>query len=368
MLLAIVVFILIISLVIFIHELGHFIFSKISGVRVEEFCIGYPPRIWKKKKGETLYSIGIIPFGGFNKIYGEIGNDHSDDPRSFSSMPVLTRALIVVSGVVMNVLLAVVVFYFLLGFAGFQSYQILIFDYDFPFGRQDNFAVVGDFSKDSPAKEKGIEEGDMIVKINGLELGSSKKVAQFIKENKGQNVSLYLENLYTKETKDLTVFLRPDPPEGEGPLGVALTNVARVSYPSTWQKASAGFLHSLNILHYSVSGFAYLGEISFQEKDIKPLSSSVSGPIGILAFTEMTLDAGFTAVITLLAVISLALALFNILPIPALDGGKLVFLAIEAVTGRAIPRKIEENLTFFFFFLLIILMVFVTINDVQKFF
>ncbi|MGB2761957.1 MAG: M50 family metallopeptidase [Minisyncoccales bacterium] len=368
MILAIIVFILILSFLIFVHELGHFICAKATGVKVEEFCIGFPPRLWQKKKGDTLYAIGAIPFGGFNKIYGEIDTKPAKDSDSFSNKPIKVRALITIGGVAMNVLLAVIIFYFLLGFSGFQSHQSLIFDYQFPFGKQQNFVIVGNIAKNSPAEEQGIEAGDIIIKANGVQFENSEEFIKFVEGNKGKELGLYLENFYTKETKNITIVPRIDPPEKEGALGVALGNIAEISYPSLLEKSSSGFLHSFNILHYSFFGLGHIIKISFQQKDITPLSSSVAGPLGILYFTELTIDAGIIAVITLLAVISLALALFNILPIPALDGGKLVFLGIEAIVRKPVPQKVEEKITVFFFLLLIFLMIAVTINDIQKFF
>ena len=368
MFLAIIVFILILSFLIFVHEFGHFICAKATGVKVEEFCIGFPPRIWKKQKGETLYSIGLIPFGGFNKIYGEIETKKTKDSKSFSSKPIRIRALITVGGVAMNVLLAVIIFYFLLGFSGFQSYQSLIFDYQFPFGRQENVIIIGDVVQNSPAEEQGIEIRDIIIRANGTEFENSKEFVSFIEENKGKEVNLCLENFSTQETKNVTVIPRLEPPEKEGPLGIALGDIAKISYSTVLEKSSVGFLHSFNILHYSFFGLGHIIKISFQEKALEPLKSSVAGPVGILHFTELTIEAGIGAVISLLAIISLALALFNILPIPALDGGKLLFLGIEVIIRKPFPQKIEEKITVFFFALLILLMIAVTINDIQRFF
>ena len=286
MILSIIVFILILSLLIFVHELGHFIFSKMTGVRVEEFCIGYPPRIWKKKKGDTLYSIGIIPFGGFNKIYGETDDQHRDDSESFSNRSIRTRALISAGGVMMNILLAVVIFYSLFGFSGLQLKINLMFDYQFPFGHQEQ-----------------ISEDSILL-----------------------------------------------------------------SYPTTLEKASVGFLHSYNIMHYSLLGLGHVIKTSFQEGDTEPLKSSVAGPVRIFSFVGPIMAQGFIAILNLIAIISLALALFNILPIPALDGGKLLFLGIEGIRGKPISQKTEERITVFFFGLLILLMIVVTVNDIQSVF
>ena len=368
MILAIIIFILILSLLIFVHELGHFIFAKATGVKVEEFCIGFPPRLWQKKKGETVYSIGLIPFGGFNKIYGEIENQDRNDPRNFVSRPVSTRALITAGGVAMNVLLAVIIFYFILSFSGFQSFQSLIFDYQFPFGQQENFIIIGDVADNSPAKEADIEKGDLVLKVNGQEIKETKEFSDFIKNNQGKEINLKLENLFTEQAKDVNVLLRLNPPEGEESLGVAFGRVAKVNYNGLTGKAGSGFLHSFNIMHYSFFGLAYFIDLSLQEKDITPLKSSVAGPIGILGLIQPVVEAGLVPILSLIAIISIALALFNILPIPGLDGGKLLFLTIEAITRRPIPQKVEERITAFFFALLILLMILVTINDVQRFF
>ena len=366
MFLAAIVFILILSFLIFIHELGHFIFAKMTGVRVEEFAVGFPPRIWKKKKGETLYSIGAIPFGGFNKIYGEIDTEGNKDSDSFSNKSVKVRALITIGGVAMNVLLAVIIFYFVLAFSGFQSYQSLIFDYEFPFGRQQNFVVIGDISEDSPAEEQGIELGDVIVEANGIEFENLQGFIKFVEENKGKEIGLSLENFYTKEKKDINIIPRNNPPENEGPLGVALGNITEISYPSLLEKASSGFLHSFNVLHCSFFSLGHITKTSFQQKDIAPLKSSVAGFVGIFDFFVPIMQQGIISIMTFVAIISLALALFNILPIPALDGGRLVFLIIEVIFRKPVPPKIEQKITNFFFVLLIILMIFVNINDLHR--
>jgi len=367
---AIIVFILILSIIIFVHEFGHFILAKKTGVLVEEFCIGFPPRIWKKKKGETLYSIGIIPFGGFNKLYGEIDEKqkHINDPKSFISKPPRVKALIVFGGVAANIFLAVIIFYFSLGVSGFISNQSLFFDYQFPFGTQNNFVMVSGVVENSPAEKKGIQSKDIVIKGNGIEFTNSQQFIDFVEQNKGKEINLCLQDLFTREQRNISIVPRVNPGEGQGPLGVFLVDIAQVSYLKPLEKAGSGFLHSFNILHYSCFGFGHLIKLSFQERDIKPLSSSVAGPLGILSITKLTMQAGFIPTINLLALISLTIAFFNILPIPALDGGKLIFLGIEAIIKKPFPQKIEQDLTVFFFVLLIFILILVTFKDIQRFF
>ncbi len=369
MIFAIFVFILILSVLIFVHEFGHFILAKKTGVKVEEFCIGFPPRIWKKKKGETLYSIGAIPFGGFNKLYGEIDeqNKYINDPKSFAAKPPRVRALIVCGGVAANILLAVIVFYFLLGFSGFQSQQSLLYDYQFPFGEQQNFVMISAVAENSSAEKMGINAQDIVIKGNGTEFSNSEEFISFIGKHKGEEITLRVKNLFKEEERNINITPRAEPPEGEGALGVALGDIAQISYPGLLEKAAVGFLHSFNILHYSCSGLGHLTKLSFQKGDIEPLSSSVGGPLIILKIAS-TMEMSLENILRLLAFISLALAFFNILPIPALDGGKLVFLGIEAIRKKPVPVKIEQNITVFFFGLLILLMILVTFKDIQRLF
>ena len=178
MILAIIVFILILGFLVFIHEFGHFICAKKLGVRVEEFGIGYPPAIWKKKKGETVYSINLIPLGGFTKLYGEEGEEGVKDPRSFASKSHLEKAIIIMGGVAMNFLLVVIIFYFLLGMSGFTSHLPLIFDYKFPLGTQQNFPMILGVAEDSPAEKAGLEFEDIIIKGNGTEFKDSNQLIE----------------------------------------------------------------------------------------------------------------------------------------------------------------------------------------------
>jgi len=214
----------------------------------------------------------------------------------------------------------------------------------------------------------GIKAQDIIIQGNGTEFESSKEFIGFVGKHKGEEICLKVKNLFKEEERNINITPRIEPPEGEGALGVALGDIAQVSYSKPLQKALSGFLHSFNILHYSSAGLGHLIKLSFQKGNIQPLASSVAGPVGIFTITELTIQAGFIPVLNLLALISLALAFFNILPIPALDGGKLLFLGIEAIIKKPIPQKIEQQLTTFFFILLILLLILVTFQDIQRLF
>ncbi len=369
MILAIIIFIFILGFLVFIHELGHFIVAKKSGIKVEEFGIGFPPRILTKKKGETTYSINIIPIGGFVKLYGEDEVDKKclTDPRSFAAKPLWIRSLVISAGVVMNFLLASLIFYFLLGMSGFTSQQFLIFDYQFPFGKQENFPLILVVDKESPAAKVGLSPKTIVLSGNRIRFESLEEFILFTDENKGEKVLLEVKDMTTQEVRKVSVIPRVDSPEGEGPLGVGLGEIAEIRYKTVLEKATVGFLHALNLGHYSVVSLGHLIKISFEQETIKPLSSAVVGPVGILAVTRITLKGGIIAILNLMALISLALAIVNILPFPALDGGRLVFMGFEGLTKKKIPLKIERNINLVGFALLILLLVLVTYKDIVQF-
>lgn len=368
MLLAIIVFIFIISLLISIHEFGHLIAAKKSGVRVEEFGLGIPPRIWGKKIGETIYSLNAIPLGGFVKLHGEDGEEDSfKDPESFASKSILARAVILLAGVAMNAIFAVICFYFLMTIGGFQSQMSLIFDYHFPFGQQQNFIGILIVEKGSPAEKAGLQPYDVVLTGNGNKFENSDQFAQFIGENKGREIVLKVKNLDSEEVKQVIVTPRIDFPENQGPLGVGLNTITEIKYSSLPEKATVGFIHSFNIAHYSMAALGHFIKASFVEQTIKPLADTVSGPIGILAITKLTVKEGFVAVLNLMAFISLALAMMNTLPFPGLDGGRLTLLGFELVTRKRIPATIERNINLAGILLLIVLLILVSYKDILQF-
>ncbi len=378
MFLSVIAFILILGFLVLSHEFGHFIVAKKSGVKVEEFGIGYPPKIFGVKKGETVYSINAIPFGGFVRLYGEGEEDgkYLKDSRSFNAKSAINRALIISAGVVMNFLVAVVIFYSLLSFSGFTSQQYLIFDYHFPFGEQQNFPLILFVAKNSPAEKIGINPKDIVLsgalnsesqEVGRIEFKNTEQFIKFVNSNKGKEIFLRVKNLKAEEVKELSVVPRASPPEGEGSLGVGLGDIAEIKYGTVLEKTTVGFLHSLNLAHYSVVALGHLIKTSFKEASIEPLSSSVVGPVGILAITKLTLKEGAIAVLNLIALISLALVIMNILPFPALDGGQLIFIAIEGIIKKRIPLNIERKINLVGFAILILLLVVVTYKDIIQF-
>lgn len=341
--------------------------AKRAGVEVEEFGIGYPPRIFGKKIKDTIYSINWIPFGGFVKIYGEdLSQESLKDKNSFYNKSPKIKSSILLAGVIANFLIAIVLFYVYLGFNDFQSFQNQIFDYHFPFGTQELYPAVSYVVEDSPAQNAGVRPFDLVLSFNGAKVYNTDQLIEEIDENKGQEVFLLLENIRDQKQREVTVLLRQQKSEEQGLLGVGLTDVSELTYQGS-DKFFSGFLHAVNVGHFSLAAMGHLIKVSFQEKDIKPLSQSVSGPVGILAFTKLSMDAGFWQVLYFVAVISLALGIINILPIPAADGGRMMFVLYEVIFARKPPLKLEKNVNLIGFWLLVALLFLVTYKDIIQF-
>ncbi len=353
-----IVFISLIGLIV-LHEFGHFAIAKKFGVRVEEFGIGYPPRIFGKKIGETLYSLNLLPFGAFVKIYGEEGGIES--AHSFTGKPIWQRALIILGGVVSFWIISAILLSIVFGMGVPQAIS------DEAKAVNPKVQIVA-IASGSPAEEVGIKIGDAIkqLTINNqqLTINKVKQVQEFTKEHLGEEITLTIER--GKEVFDATLIPRVSPPEGEGAMGVGLMRTALTSYP--WYLASIkGVEACFNLTGSIVAGLLQVLGNLIQGKGLPP-GAQLMGPIGIGSLMTQAAHLGLAYYLQFIALISIYLAIFNILPIPALDGGKLLFLGIEKVRRRAVSQKIEQGITSIFFALLIALMIWVTIKDISRLF
>lgn len=357
MFLFIIAFISLIGLMV-LHEFGHFILAKKFGVKVEEFGIGLPPRLFGKKIGETIYSLNLIPFGAFVKIPGEIKK--TGDPYAFSNQPIIKRILIVSGGVISFWIIAIILF-------------SIVFMMGARISVDDNADNLTDpkiqivlISPSSPAESADIRMGDTIQKLsfNGQEFDIAKvsQVQELSNNYQGKEIVLTVER--GKEILNIPLIPRVSPPAGEGPLGIALVRTAVKSYP----------LHKAVFEGVKVTGETTIGVIQgwfFAIKkaiERKPTGAELMGPVGIFQMMTQFGKLGASYFLQFIAMISVYLALFNILPIPATDGGKLIFLGIEAIRKKPLSEKIEENVTAVSFFLLLIMAVLVTIKDIMKLF
>jgi len=356
-----IIFIIVLGVLVFVHEFGHFIFAKRAGMKVEEFGFGFPPRLWGIKKGETTYSINLIPFGGFVKILGESGEER-DNPRSFSSKLAGSRLKVVIAGVTMNFFLAVV----LLMATNFLGLRIGLADDKTSAVARDKQIQIIEIIRDSPADQAGLKLLDEVtgVKVDGLfkAIFSTEELQTFIRENAGQTVTLVIQR--NDETLEKELVPRINPPAGQGALGVSLALTGVVSYP--WYEAIwRGVYNTVILTMNTVIGYFLLFKtLLFQGK----LLADVSGPIGIATLTGQAARIGINYLMQFTAMISINLAVLNIIPFPALDGGRALLIIVEKLKGSPINKKAEQLINAVGFALLISLMVYVTFKDILRFF
>lgn len=367
MFLTIVAFVLVLGLLVFVHELGHFVMAKRAGIKVDEFGFGFPPRVFGIKRGETIYSINLLPLGGFVKIHGEDGLDgkeikEADKGRSFGDKPIRTRAIVLIAGVTMNLILAA----FLLGFGHWIGLPTMVGDEEIVAGAREAKVQIVQVAFDSPADQAGVQMGDTIALLKaGSEEMEVEKVIQmqgFIDRHKGEEVTVVIQR--GNEVLEKTMLARINPPENEGSLGVALARTAIVSQP--WYKAIyLGFLDTINM---TIAIVVALSGLLWQLISTGKTAIEGGGPVYIFNLTGQAAQLGFIYVLQLTAILSINLAIINILPFPALDGGRLLFLAIEKIKGTPISQNIERIAHTAGFALLILLMIAITWRDVARLF
>ena len=360
MMIILIAFLSLIGLIV-LHEFGHFILAKKFGVKVEEFGIGLPPRLIGKKFGETIYSLNLLPFGAFVKIRGEEGRIESAD--SFSGRPIWQRTLIILGGVVSFWIISAILLSIVFG----MGVPTAISDEENENLVNPRVQIVA-VAPNSPAEIAGIKLGDTMsaisYQLSATSINKVKEVQEFTEKYKGEEVTLTIER--GKEIFEVSLIPRVSPPEGEGAMGVGLARTAMKSYP-WWISPIKGMEATLNTTGVIVVG---LGEVLgnlVQGKGLPP-GAQLMGPVGIGSLMTQFAKLGISYYLQFIAIISIYLAIFNILPIPALDGGKLLFLGIEKVRRKPVSQKTEQRITGIFFALLIALMIWVTIKDIARLF
>jgi regulator of sigma E protease len=365
--LTIIFSVLIISFLIFIHELGHFLAAKKSGMLVEEFGIGIPPRVFGKRIGETIYSINLIPFGGFVRIYGDIDSKTDKqqelsklskvepDKKSFISQSPEKKLFVVLAGVIMNFLLGFFIYWGLF----YSGNEVVLNEDNRQLAKNVSIGVL-QVTKNSPAFNAGIKPGDKIVSLKiadqEYENLSQTQFIELTKQHGGEEIILKLAS-----DKQIKITPRQSPPEGEGALGVIIAEVGVVKYSffeSLYQAVSYSFKASIFMFQ---AAFSILGRAVFQGE-----ISSLSGPVGIINLTANTVKAGFPQTLSFMALISLNLAVFNLLPLPALDGGRIIFVFWELISKKPVPAKWENIVHSIGMILLLGLLVLVTVGDIKR--
>ena len=347
------IFIAVIGVLVVVHEFGHFIVARRAGMKVEEFGFGFPPRLWGIKRGETLYSINLIPFGGFVKIFGEEG-EHRNEPRSFSSKPLGIRLKVVIAGVVMNFLLAV----FLLMLGNSIGIRVGIGNEtdDISVAARDKKIQMLRVIENSPAQEAGLKIFDEIIGFS-----TAQEVRDYIAANAGKEIKLTIRRDSQVEVKEISLSAKD---EGDGLLGIVPARTGLLSYPwyeSIWR----GLQDAVFLTGQTAVGYYEL----FKTLLLKgQLLADVSGPIGIANITGQAAAVGFRFLLQFVALISINLAILNIIPFPALDGGRALILIVEKIKGSPVNSKVEAMINSVGFALLILLMVYATVNDIGRLF
>ncbi len=362
----ILLFLLVISILTFVHELGHFVSAKIIGAKVLEFSLGFGPKLFSKKWGETLYSFRGLPFGGYVKILGdgdpgEEMNSKADDKRDLRKKPKWQQIFVMLSGVTMNILLAISIYYVVLASNGWE----LVLNSDFKdfkaIGAEVYLEREGDVEYEiiegGKASEAKLPEKGFIKSIDNKEIVYMEEVGEYISTKKGETISL---NVCVDEKCSDYVIEVPE----EGKIGISLPSNYLVILSYKEHKLFAGFSHIRNSL---VLIGKKLGEMIGNARlsgDYSELSNSVSGPVGIYFVIDYFKKFGVIPFLGMIADLSVSLALVNVLPIPALDGGRVMILLLEWIAGKELDEKIETKIINGSFIFLIILILFIIIKDI----
>lgn len=365
------VFLLILGIVLFIglvvaHEWGHFIVARRGGVDVVEFGIFFPPRLYKKriksKKGSFDFTINALPLGGFVRLKGE--NDADKRPGSFGAAPLLTKVKIMLAGVTVNLLIAVVML-MILGWIGIPRLVPNQFSIASDTKTVQRAKIYADtISKDSPAERAGLQNGDRLVAIDGEEVLIAADVGETVKAHAGQNVPITVER--GGEQKTFPVLLNQQN-TGQGYVGIAASQEGLTVQRSTWSAPvqAVGLTKQFTELTFKGLGTVFG---SLFKGDTKTASEQVSGPVGIVVILKEGSKIGLSFILFIIAVISLTLAIMNVLPIPALDGGRLFVTLLFRALKKPLTKSREEWIHGTGFVVLIGLFILITIVDVKRFF
>lgn len=327
--------ILVLGLLIFFHELGHFISAKLTDIKVDEFSIGFGPSLLSLKKGETTYKIKALPFGGYVKMEGE--DEKTKDKRGFSNKPLLTRFVVLAAGPFMNFILSVLLLSAISFFAGIATLNI------------------GEVIPNQPAEISGIRSGDKIVSINDVKVKNWEQLVNIISKNPEKNLSIKVERNKKTLVFDVKPFLKSDKFGERGIIGIK----PEIQKYNLLGSLVIGFNKTLWMIMVIMNGLVQMVSGTVEADFI--------GPIGIIHEVGEAAKAGIYNLLYLASIISVNLGLFNLLPIPALDGSKIAFLVVEAVRGRPIDPDKEGLIHLIGFALLMILMVFMAYKDILRF-
>lgn len=377
MIATIILFLIILSVLVFVHEWGHFTSARRNGMKVDEFGFGFPPRfggiIWDEEKGRwrfvfgnkdvrsehTIYSINWIPLGGFVRIKGEDGSGR-EDSDSFASKSPLSRLEVLAAGVFMNFVLAWVLLSVVFMVGAREEIS------DEQAAKEGASVVISGVLPNSPAEAMMLKMGDEVISVRSQDgpmrpIKMTKELQDVIGKNKGKEISLQIKR--GKEIVELRGTPRKEYPKNEGALGIQMAQVSVVQYP--WYAAPwKGLVTTFNLTGAILAAF---GGMIVSLVTLQGAPADIAGPVGIAYLTKQVSEMGLSSVLQFAALLSINLGIINILPIPALDGGRIFFVIIEVLKGSPVNRRFEQMLHTAGFIALLLLMVLVTFHDFAKF-
>jgi regulator of sigma E protease len=343
--------IFVLGILIFFHELGHFVVAKRSGIRVEKFSLGFPPKMIGKKIGDTEYCLSWIPLGGYVKMAGEDPEESKIEgkPWEFMSKPVGIRALVIAAGPVMNFILAILIFWGIIFFKGKQDVH-------------EESTAIGLVSVGGPAAEAGIEPGDQIISINGIEVGSFMEMAEIIY----QQVEEPVEVKWMRDDKEFTAVITTYKDKVLNEEG-EVEEVGKIGVGPSYTTIKVGFFRAF-LDGVDTAIFILVESVKFIFRLITGTASAklLGGPLFIAQTAGQTAKTGFVSLLSFMALLSVNLSLINLLPIPVLDGGHLMFLSIEKIKGSPLSLKQRAAMQQIGLAFLILLIIFVTYNDLLR--
>lgn len=344
LILTIILFAFILGLLVMVHEFGHFIMAKRAGVEVQEFAFGFKPTIWKKKIKETTYSINAIPLGGYCAMLGE--EEHINHPKSFSNATIWSRIKIVTFGVILNFLLAWIL--------------MMIWFWALP-NQLPNYIAIVEIKKNSVAELANIRVNDIILEIDGNKFTGADGVTEYNLQHKSQKVDIKIKRFSKIIDKEVTLSA-----DETQPLGIAMADTGGEVQKVKWYLVPIESIKEIAAIIWINLLFIWQ-LISSVFTSVKAPTEAVSGPVGVFALLYQVISFGWIYVLRFVALLSVALGFFNILPFPALDGGRLVFLVLEGVGGKKIVKsEIENFLHWLGFIILLVLMAIITYHDISS--
>ncbi|MFC1928330.1 RIP metalloprotease [Chloroflexota bacterium] len=340
---SIISFLVVIVVLILAHELGHFITAKASGVKVEEFGLGFPPRLLSVKRGETLYSLNAIPLGGFVKMAGE---EDPDVPKSLASKSIPIRLLVLSAGSLMNLLLPLLLF----SIAFMVPHNLVI-----------GQVTVEEVALDTPAARAGIRPGDIILSVNEKPVSNNGDLYRYIQRNLGKKVAMLIQ--HSDSTREnVQLIPRWKPPQGQGSTGIVIATsdatIVSQHYPF-WKAIPLGVGACIETFVLFKNGIISM--------IIGAAPVTLAGPVGIAQLTGEAAKAGISPLLEFAAFLSINLAIINIFPLPALDGGRIAFVLLEgARRGKRIAAKTEGVVHFIGFAMIMAFILAITYQDIMR--